>query len=256
MPRIDAADSMSVIEREKAVCKKFGKYFYPEAALKRRDDLEAFWENFDLENKACLDAGSGHAVIPAILTAKYPSIRFDCVDISPDFEKEAGKSIRELNGDLKRIRLVTADFYDIGRLAEKGVLRNRYDYILLAESLHHSLRKGYLLSILKELMDEGSIMILMEPVLPRFFRSKAHRSLAEARAMGYIEEPVVMREYEAAIREAGLKIVSTDYDTSRESPEISWKRRLTPDFVYEFYRRRVRPMYAMTSFIFVCRLES
>ncbi len=245
----------SLIEEERAVRKEFGKSFDFQMAIKRKPVIEAFWSNFDLDNKSFLDVGSGHPVIPAILTAMNPTVHFDCVDISPDFEKEALACVSALGGGADRLRLITADFYDIGELSERKILNSRYDYILLAESLHHSLRKKELLAILVALMDARSQMILVEPVLPIFGRRKAYLESAGAREMGYIEQPVSMTQYMSAIRGAGLKAVSMDYDTSREDLVPSLKRRMTPKFLYRLYRRRIRPMYASTNFIFVCRLD-
>ncbi len=256
MPRIEKSESKSLVEREKLVRMEFGKSFDPVSARKRKAIIEAFWANHDLNDKICLDVGSGHPVIPAILTATHPSVRFDCVDISPDFEKEAQGCIKALGGDADRLRLMTADFYDIGLLASKSILEKRYDYILFAESLHHSLRKETLLKILVELMDEHSMMILMEPVLPIIGRRKAYLASESARQAGYIEEPITMAQYLAAFHSAGLKTTYIDYDTSRENLPISWKRRMLPKWAYNLYRRRIRPLYALTNFIFTCRLDT
>jgi SAM-dependent methyltransferase len=255
MRRNKTRETDSLIEAERRVRKEFGKSFDFPMAKKRMPVIEAFWSKFDLDNKSFLDVGSGHPIIPAILTTMNPTVHFDCVDISPDFEEEASACVRAFGGDADRLRLITADFYDIGELSERKILQNRYDYILLAESLHHSLRKMELLTILVALMDESSKMILIEPVLPIFGRRKAYLESADAREMGYIEQPVSMTQYMSAIRSAGLKTVFMDYDTSREDLAPSLKRRMTPKFLYRLYRRRIRPMYALTNFIFVCRLD-
>ncbi|MCL4236017.1 MAG: methyltransferase domain-containing protein, partial [Deltaproteobacteria bacterium] len=213
------------------------------------------FSRFDWAEKIALDVGSGHPTVPAILTAAHPTARFDCVDLSPDFEAQATDCVTKLGGDMSRIRCVTADFYDIANLAESGVLERRYDYVLLIEALHHSLRKAKLLEVLTRVMDERSLMILVEPVLPIVNRAKSYAESQWARDLGYIEDPVGMREYRAAFFEAGLEVIDLDYERSREFGLKSWKRRLLPAPLYDLYRRRIRPIYAQTTFTFVCRLR-
>lgn len=239
--------------REKSVKREFGKELNLEAARGRKPAVEAFWSTFDLKNKICLDVGAGHPVVPAILSSLHPSLRFDCVDFSPDFERGAKMAILALGGDMSRFRLVQADFFHIADLAADGTLEKRYDYLLLTETLHHALRKAKLLKTLTRVMDEGSLMILVEPVLPRIGRRAAYEQSAWAREAGYIEEPVSMDEYRAALREAKLDIVALEHESSRETAPHSWKRRLAPG-LYHAYRRYFRPIYALTSFSFVCRL--
>lgn len=239
---------------EKAVKTEFGKSFDPRASLAREPEVVKDWAAFDLRDKVVLDVGSGHPVVPALLTKHHPTLAFDCVDLSPDFEREAVGCIASLGGDPSRFRLVTGDFYDIADMAVDGRLRPRYDYVTLIESLHHSLRKAELLRVLARVMDARSRMILVEPVLPAIGREAAYADSQWARDLGYIEDPVGMGEYRAAFREAGLVVERIEVERSREFGLKSWKRRLAPDAVYRFYRRRVRPIYAQTTFTFVCRL--
>ena len=92
-------------------------------------------------------------------------------------------------------------------------------------------------------------------VMPAFRSRAAYEKSRWARDLGYIEEPVTMAAYLESFREAGLVVEWMDYDDSRESGPSSWKRRLAGDGVYRFYRRRVRPLYAQTNFIFICRFK-
>lgn len=245
-----------IIAVEKSVKTEFGKPFDAAMGAARRPDVLRDFSRFDWDGKIALDVGSGHPTIPAILTAAYGRVRFDCVDLSPDFESQATDCVTKLGGDMSRIRCVTADFYDIADLAAAGTLERRYDYVLLIEALHHSLRKAKLLEVLTRVMDEASLMILVEPVLPIVNRAKAYAESQWARDLGYIEDPVGMREYLAAFREAGLEVVDLDYERSREYGLKSWKRRLIPTPLYDAYRRRIRPIWAQTTFTFVCRLRS
>ncbi len=244
-----------IIAVEKSVKTEFGKPFDAAMGEARRPEVLRDFSRFDWDGKVGLDVGSGHPTVPAILTAAHPTVRFDCVDLSPDFEAQATDCVTKLGGDMSRIRCVTADFYDIARLAEEGQLARRYDYVLLVEALHHSLRKAKLLEVLTRVMDEQSLMILVEPVLPVVNRAKAYAASQWARDLGYIEDPVGMREYLGAFREAGLEVVDRDYERSREFGLRSWKRRLIPSALYDAYRRRIRPIWAQTTFTFVCRLR-
>ncbi|MCZ7585340.1 MAG: hypothetical protein M5R36_19490 [Deltaproteobacteria bacterium] len=99
-------------------------------------------------------------------------------------------------------------------MAEEGILKSRYDYVLLIEALHHALRKETLLRGLARVMDENSRMVLVEPVLPRIGSRAAYAQSQWARDLGYIEEPVTMREYLAAFDAAGLTVESMDYERS------------------------------------------
>ncbi|MCC6158712.1 MAG: class I SAM-dependent methyltransferase [Deltaproteobacteria bacterium] len=246
----------AIIAVEKSVKTEFGKPFDAAMGEARRPEVLRDFSRFDWNGKIGLDVGSGHPTVPAIITAAHPTARFDCVDLSPDFEAQATDCVTRLRGDMSRIRCVTADFYDIANLAEAGKLERRYDYVLLMEALHHSLRKAKLLQVLTRVMDENSRMILVEPVLPVVNRAKAYAESQWARDLGYIEDPVGMRDYLAAFREAGLEVESVDYERSREFGLKSWKRRLIPTPFYDVYRRRIRPLWAQTTFTFVCRLRA
>lgn len=250
------SDDSSIAAFEKAVKKEFGKEFDASASSKRAPAILAFWEKYVVNGKTFLDVGAGHPVVPAIISGRYPEAMFDCVDVSPDFEEGASRAVRDLGGDPARFRFVTADFYDIGGLSKKGRLRDRYDFILLTETLHHSLRKAHLLKILTDVMDADSRMILVEPVLPAIGTKAAYDQSRWARNLGYIEEPVTMKEYRRAFSSAGLLLEKIIVETSREHGLKSWKRNLAPESLYRFYRRHLRPIFALTTFIFECRLAS
>ncbi|MBZ0273387.1 class I SAM-dependent methyltransferase [bacterium] len=250
---IDPREESGLARIEREVKKEFGKAFDARSAASRREETLRYWSRFDLANKTVLDVGAGHPVVPALLTSIEPTLRVDAVDVSPDFEAHAPGAIRALGGDPACFRFVTADFYDIARLAQEGALRRRYDFVLLIETLHHSLRKSLLLRTLTQVMDAGSLMVLLEPALPVIGRRRAYDESRWARDLGYIEEPVTMSEYRRAFREAGLDIVSCEYERSRETGPRSWKRRLFPAPMYDVYRNRVRALWALTSFTIVCK---
>ncbi|MCZ7585339.1 MAG: hypothetical protein M5R36_19485 [Deltaproteobacteria bacterium] len=104
------ASDARLAEMEKNVKAEFGKPFDAEAAVAQVPEIRAVWSAFDLKNKTCLDVGSGHPTVPAVLTAMDPTVTIDAVDLSPDFEREAGECVKALGGDAARIRLVTGTF--------------------------------------------------------------------------------------------------------------------------------------------------
>jgi len=102
-------------------------------------------------------------------------------------------------------------------------------------------------------MDENSLLVMVEPVLPLVNSKAAYAQSQWARDLGYIEDPVKMSGYMQAIESAGLKLEFKQYERSRETGPVSWKRKIVPESFYVFYRQSFRPIYAQTSFNFVCR---
>ncbi|MCB9478272.1 MAG: class I SAM-dependent methyltransferase [Deltaproteobacteria bacterium] len=248
-----ASAKAAALEAEGRVKREFGKDFDPAGASSRVAAIKAFWADYDLSNKTCLDVGAGHPTVPAVLTTMDPTVRFDGVDFAPEFAVEAAECVASLGGDVSRFRFVIADFFELDRLASEGRLESSYDAVFLIESLHHAVQKVRLLKILTGLMTGEARMFLVEPVLPTFGRQKAYDQSQWARDLGYIEEPVTMSEYKRAFRDAGLTVERVTYERSREIGPKSWKRKLLPDFLYDFYRNHVRRHWALTSFHFVCR---
>ena len=161
-----ASAKAAALEAEGRVKREFGKDFDPAGASSRVAAIKAFWADYDLSNKTCLDVGAGHPTVPAVLTTMDPTVRFDGVDFAPEFAVEAAECVASLGGDVSRFRFVIADFFELDRLASEGRLESSYDAVFLIESLHHAVQKVRLLKILTGLMTGEARMFLVEPVLP------------------------------------------------------------------------------------------
>lgn len=167
----------------------------------RIDYLKEIMKKVKFEGEI-LEIGAGSTWFGSELSKLEAVKKVYCLDLSEKIIREIAPKVREyLKADDSKIVPVVGDFYNLD-FKEKS-----FDMVVVDAALHHIEDMDHVLNEIKKVLkDEGMVVAIREPVLPKLRKGARKKFGAHERSLGVTENIFTKEEWVAFFSKNGFEL--------------------------------------------------